>query len=59
MVTVDGAIGGASSYEIIDALRKIRLDKAVKCVVLRVNSPGGSVISSEAILEELKIVDKV
>ena len=59
VVTVDGAIGGASSYEIIDALRKIRLDKAVKCVVLRVNSPGGSVISSEAILEELKIVNKV
>ena len=59
VVTVDGAIGGASSYEIINALRKIRLDEAVKCVVLRVNSPGGSVISSEAILEELKIVNKV
>ena len=56
MVTVDGSIGSSLSYEIIEALRKIRADDAVKCLVLRVNSPGGSVISSEAILEELKMI---
>ena len=59
VVTVDGSIGSALSYEIIEALRNIRLDNTVKCLVLRVNSPGGSVTSSEAILEELKILQKV
>lgn len=59
VVTVDGSIGSSLSYEIIYALRKINLDNAVKCLVLRVNSPGGSVVSSEAILEELKILEKV
>lgn len=59
VVTVDGNIGSSLAYEIIEALRKIRADNAVKCLVLRVNSPGGSVTSSEAILEELKILEKV
>ncbi len=59
VVTVDGSIDSALSYEIIEALRKIRIDETVKCLVLRVNSPGGSVTSSEAILEELRILEKV
>ena len=59
VVTVDGTIGSSLSYEIIRSLRKIREDKGIKAVVLRVNSPGGSVVSSEAILEELKLLDKV
>ena len=59
VVTVDGNIGSSLSYEIVRSLRRIRKDKDVKCVVLRVNSPGGSVISSEAILEEMKLFDKV
>mmetsp|Transcript_11345 Transcript_11345/g.22672 ORF Transcript_11345/g.22672 Transcript_11345/m.22672 type:complete len:748 (+) Transcript_11345:130-2373(+) len=58
VVTVDGSIGSSLSYEIIESLRKIRTDDDVKCLVLRVNSPGGSVTSSEAILEELKILEK-
>jgi len=59
VVTVDGTIGSSLSYEIIRALRQIRKDKGVKAVVLRVYSPGGSVVSSEAILEEMKLLDKV
>lgn len=59
VVTVDGTIGSSLSFEIIRALRQIRKDKGVKAVVLRVNSPGGSVVSSEAILEEMKLLDKV
>ena len=43
----------------VNSLRQIRKDKDVKSVVLRVNSPGGSVTSSEAILEEIKLLDKV
>jgi hypothetical protein len=59
VVTVDGTIGSSLSYEIIRSLRQIRKDKGVKAVVLRVDSPGGSVVSSEAILEEMKLLDKV
>ncbi|KAL7538391.1 hypothetical protein ACHAXR_008529 [Thalassiosira sp. AJA248-18] len=57
VVTVDGNIASSLSYEIVRCLRCIRKDKDVKSVVLRVNSPGGSVTSSEAILEEIKLLD--
>lgn len=59
VVTVDGTIGSTLSYEIIRSLRQIGKDTGVKAVVLRVNSPGGSVVSSEALLEEIKLLDKV
>ena len=59
VLTVDGSIDSSLSYEVVRSLRQIKNDKHVKSVVLRVNSPGGSVISSEAILEEMKLLDKV
>jgi protease-4 len=34
-------------------LRKLRLDRSVKAVVMRVNSPGGSVMASDVILREV------
>jgi protease-4 len=37
-------------------LRELRLDDSVKAVVLRVNSPGGSVIASEAIGREIHLI---
>lgn len=37
-------------------LRKIRLDDKVKAVVLRVNSPGGSVTASEVIGREMELI---
>ena len=39
-------------------LRQLRQDDAVKAVVLRVNSPGGSAIASEVILRELQLVQE-
>ena len=39
-------------------LRQIRLDDTVKAVVLRVNSPGGSVSASELIHRELRLIGK-
>lgn len=39
-------------------LRQIRQDESVSAVVLRVNSPGGSVTASEAILRELRLIQK-
>lgn len=39
-------------------LRQIRQDDKFSAVVLRVNSPGGSVTASEAILRELRLIQK-
>ena len=39
-------------------LRQLRQDDNVKAIVLRVNSPGGSVTASEAILRELRLIQK-
>jgi protease IV len=46
-----GTIGGDSTARLI---RQARLDKGVKAVVLRVDSPGGSVMASEQIYRELQ-----
>ena len=45
-----GTVGGESTARLI---REARLDKDVKAVVLRVDSPGGSVLASEQIYREL------
>lgn len=45
-----GTIGGDSTARLI---REARLDKSVRAVVLRVDSPGGSVLASEEIYREL------
>lgn len=44
-----GTIGGDSLSRLI---REVRLDKSIKAVVLRVDSPGGSVAASEEIYRE-------
>ena len=46
-----GTIGGDSTARLI---RQARLDKDVQAVVLRVDSPGGSVLASEHIYRELQ-----
>ncbi len=51
-----GTIGGDSTA---DLLRQARFDAAVKAVVLRVDSPGGSMFASEEILREVKALRKV
>jgi protease IV len=45
-----GTVGGDSTVRLI---RAARLDKDVRAVVLRVDSPGGSVLASEQIYREL------
>jgi protease-4 len=50
-----GTIGGESTA---DLLREARYDKAVKSVVLRVDSPGGSMFASEQILREVQSLRK-
>src|SRR6185437_9547622 len=46
-----GTIGGDSLSRLI---REVRFDKDIKAVVLRVDSPGGSVAASEEIYQELQ-----
>jgi len=50
-----GTIGGESTA---DLLRQARYDHAVKAVVLRVDSPGGSMFASEQILREVQTLRK-
>src|ERR1700728_1972861 len=50
-----GKIGGESTS---DLLREARYDNAVKAVVLRVDSPGGSAFASEQILREVQALRK-
>lgn len=46
------------STTISEAIRKARLDKNVKAIVLRVNSPGGSAVASDIILREVVLAKK-
>jgi protease-4 len=50
-----GSIGGLSTSNLI---RKAREDDAIKAVVLRVDSPGGSVYGSELVRRELELTRK-
>src|SRR6267154_909502 len=50
-----GTIGGESTA---DLLRQARYDNAVKAVVLRVDSTGGSMFASEQILREVQTLRK-
>jgi protease-4 len=50
-----GSIGGESTSEL---LRDARFDTAIKAVVLRVDSPGGSEFASEKILREVQALRK-
>jgi len=52
----NNVIGGES---ISKEIRNARLDKNVKAIVLRVNSPGGSALASEIIWREVLITKKV
>ncbi|MGA2776242.1 MAG: signal peptide peptidase SppA [Steroidobacteraceae bacterium] len=50
-----GTIGGETTA---DLLRQARFDEAIKSVVLRVDSPGGSMFASEQILREVQNLRK-
>ncbi|MCS7036365.1 MAG: signal peptide peptidase SppA, partial [Saprospiraceae bacterium] len=50
-----GEAGEVLDGPYVKMLRKIRSDKAIKAIVLRINSPGGSVLASENILREINL----
>ena len=47
---------GADKFRAL--IRKVRLDKDIKAIVVRVNSPGGSALASEQIWRELTLAKK-
>jgi protease-4 len=55
-VAVEG--DGLTSQKICKYLREARLDKDIKTIVLRVNSPGGSALASDEIWREVKLANE-
>jgi len=51
------SIIGAESFS--EQLRKLRENKSVKAVVIRINSPGGSSLASDAMWREIRLTSKV
>ncbi|MBK8726161.1 MAG: signal peptide peptidase SppA [Holophagaceae bacterium] len=58
IVDGDGKGGQVGGDKLSRELRKLRLDKDVKAIVLRVNSPGGSATASELIQREVILARK-
>ncbi|MBQ2521701.1 MAG: signal peptide peptidase SppA [Bacteroidales bacterium] len=57
---VDGsAIDAVASDDFVKMIETVRADSAVKAVVLRVDSPGGSVSASEKIEEQIRLLRAV
>lgn len=52
--SVPGGLGYATSEDISANIRKATNDKAVKAIVLRINSPGGSSTAGEEVYTEVK-----
>lgn len=52
----DGEETSIGSEKYAKILRKLRKDKKVKAVVMRVNSPGGSALASDVIWREIELV---
>ncbi|MFN7117043.1 MAG: signal peptide peptidase SppA [Saprospiraceae bacterium] len=50
-----GDVGNIGDEKYVKILQRIRQDDRIKAVVLRVNSPGGSALASENILQEIKL----
>jgi protease-4 len=53
-----GTASGAYSDQIIERLKRANENPDVKAVVLRVNSPGGGVVASDEIYEQVAAMDK-
>ena len=59
---IDGGSDGAyqiDSKELSKGIREARTDSAIKAIVIRVNSPGGSAYGSEVIWREVILAQKV
>jgi protease-4 len=53
---LEGATIGSDT--LIEYIRKVRKDSSIRAIVLRIDSPGGSVVASDAIWRELMLTKK-
>lgn len=53
-MNIQGSINADVARKTVASLRKIKKDDKVKAVILRLDTPGGSVTASESILQECK-----
>ncbi|MFW2477216.1 MAG: S49 family peptidase, partial [Sediminibacterium sp.] len=58
IVSMEGDDEQVSSDLYKNVIRKARLDKTIKAIVLRVNSPGGSALASDVIWHEISLARK-
>lgn len=58
ITTGKGGDDNIGSDKVCETLRKIREDKKVKAVVLRINSPGGSALASDIMWREIQLLRK-
>lgn len=58
-INPDGSSEGITADKFQPIIRDIRADSSIKAVVLRVNSPGGSVQPAEIIRTELELLQQV
>ncbi len=59
---IDGGTDGPyqiDSKEVSKGIREARIDSAIKAIVIRINSPGGSAYGSEVIWREVVLAQKV
>ncbi|MHC4639185.1 MAG: ATP-dependent Clp protease proteolytic subunit, partial [Planctomycetota bacterium] len=54
MITVQGIIHGQLADEVYRQLKAVRQDKRVKGLIVRVNSPGGTISGSDQIYKEIR-----
>ena len=59
IVDGEGSSSSVGGDRFAKQMRELRLDKDVKAVVLRVNSPGGSATASDVIQREVRLTQKV
>jgi len=59
IIDTEGNEQAIGSEKYASAIRKARKDSTIKAIVLRVNSPGGSAIASDAIWHELNLARRV
>ncbi len=58
IVSGEGGTGQIGGDSLARQIRELRLDKDIKAVVLRVNSPGGSALASDIIQREVRLLQK-
>ena len=58
VIKINGAIGESTARKAQKALRKVKEQEDIKCVVLRVDSPGGNINACESLYQEIQDISQ-